>query len=163
MRKFLLDYNLKVSIPVILFVAIATFAVTYYASYAERNNIGYQPSQPINFSHKLHAGAGQGSVTPATTATNKVNVIPRRITGFLHSKTQAHGLRAVSFSCSLLIRIADLRRPPHRSELSFREPPHLPVCVCHRSHRNRRHGPRPALISNSLGPPRTAATNLDGR
>ncbi len=56
MRKFLLDYNLKVSLPVILFVAIATFAITYYASYAERNGVGYQPGQPIKFSHKLHAG-----------------------------------------------------------------------------------------------------------
>lgn len=56
MRKFLLDYNLKVSLPIILFTVIATFAVTYYATYAERNSIGYQPTQPIAFSHKLHAG-----------------------------------------------------------------------------------------------------------
>lgn len=55
MRKFFLDYNLKVSLPIILFAAIATFVVTYYASYAERNGIGYQPIQPINFQHKLHA------------------------------------------------------------------------------------------------------------
>ncbi|MGH2575498.1 MAG: cytochrome c3 family protein [Ignavibacteria bacterium] len=56
MRKFLLDYNLKVSLPIILFVAAATFAITYYASYAERNSIGYQPEQPIKYSHRLHAG-----------------------------------------------------------------------------------------------------------
>jgi hypothetical protein len=56
MNKFLLDYGIKVRLPVILFVIIATFAVTYYVSYAERNNIGYQPEQPIAFSHKLHAG-----------------------------------------------------------------------------------------------------------
>jgi hypothetical protein len=56
MKKFLLDYGLKVRIPIIVFVIISTFAVTYYVSYAERNGIGYQPEQPIKYSHKVHAG-----------------------------------------------------------------------------------------------------------
>src|SRR5437868_15408414 len=56
MKKFLLDYGLKVRLPIILFVVIVSFIVTYYASYAERNGIGYAPVQPINFPHKLHAG-----------------------------------------------------------------------------------------------------------
>lgn len=56
MKKFLLDYGLKVRLPIILFVVISTFAVTYYVSYAERNGIGYQPEQPIKYSHKIHAG-----------------------------------------------------------------------------------------------------------
>jgi hypothetical protein len=56
MKKYLIDYGLKVRLPILLFVIIATFTVTYYASYSERNNIGYQPEQPIKFSHKLHAG-----------------------------------------------------------------------------------------------------------
>lgn len=56
MKKFLLDYGLKVRLPIILFVIISTFAVTYYVSYAERNGIGYQPEQPIKYSHKIHAG-----------------------------------------------------------------------------------------------------------
>lgn len=56
MKKFLLDYNLKVRLPIILFVAAAVFAITYYTSFAERNNVGYQPEQPIAYSHKLHAG-----------------------------------------------------------------------------------------------------------
>ena len=56
MKKFLLDYSLKVRLPIILFVAVAAFAVTYYVSYAERNSIGYSPVQPIKYSHKLHAG-----------------------------------------------------------------------------------------------------------
>jgi hypothetical protein len=30
--------------------------ITYYASFAERNGVGYSPDQPINFSHKIHAG-----------------------------------------------------------------------------------------------------------
>jgi hypothetical protein len=59
MKKFLLDYNLKVRLPLILFVAIMAFAVTYYVSYAERNGIGYAPEQPIAFSHSLHAGTMQ--------------------------------------------------------------------------------------------------------
>ena len=56
MKKFLLDYGLKVRLPIIIFVIISTFAVTYYVSYAERNGIGYQPEQPIKYSHKIHAG-----------------------------------------------------------------------------------------------------------
>jgi hypothetical protein len=56
MKKFLLDYGIKVRLPIVLFVIIVSFAVTYYVSYAERNGIGYQPEQPIAFSHKLHAG-----------------------------------------------------------------------------------------------------------
>jgi hypothetical protein len=56
MKKYLLDYGLKVKLPIILFVVVITFAVTYYVSYAGRNGIGYMPEQPINFSHKIHAG-----------------------------------------------------------------------------------------------------------
>lgn len=56
MKKFLLDYGIKVRLPIILFVAVVSFALTYYVTYAERNGIGYQPEQPIAFSHKLHAG-----------------------------------------------------------------------------------------------------------
>jgi hypothetical protein len=59
MNKHLLDYNLKVRLPVIAFVVLAVFAITYYASYAERNSIGYTPDQPVKFSHKLHAGSMQ--------------------------------------------------------------------------------------------------------
>jgi hypothetical protein len=59
MNKHLLDYNFKVRLPIIAFVIIAVFAITYYASYAERNSIGYTPDQPVKFSHKLHAGSMQ--------------------------------------------------------------------------------------------------------
>ncbi len=59
MDKHLLDYNLKVRLPIIAFVVVAVFAITYYASYAERNSIGYMPEQPVKFSHKLHAGSMQ--------------------------------------------------------------------------------------------------------
>ncbi|MEO8447953.1 MAG: cytochrome c3 family protein [bacterium] len=56
MKNFLLDYNLKVRIPILVFVVLAVFVITYYASYAERNGVGNQPDQPIAYSHKLHAG-----------------------------------------------------------------------------------------------------------
>lgn len=56
MKNFLLDYNLKVRLPILIFVVLAVFVITYYASYAERNGIGYQPDQPIAYSHKIHAG-----------------------------------------------------------------------------------------------------------
>jgi hypothetical protein len=56
MKKTVLDYILKVRLPVTLFVILISFAVTYYVSRPERDGIGYQPEQPIKFSHKLHAG-----------------------------------------------------------------------------------------------------------
>jgi len=56
MNKSLLDHILRVRLPITLFIVIASFSVTYFASRAERDGIGYTPGQPINFSHKLHAG-----------------------------------------------------------------------------------------------------------
>jgi hypothetical protein len=56
MNKSLLDHILRVRLPVTIFIAVASFAVTYFASRAERDGIGYNPEQPIQFSHKLHAG-----------------------------------------------------------------------------------------------------------
>ncbi|HED07556.1 MAG TPA: cytochrome C [Ignavibacteria bacterium] len=59
MKKSFLDYVLKVRLPITIFVVIAAFAITYYVSRAERDGLGYSPDQPINFSHKLHAGEMQ--------------------------------------------------------------------------------------------------------
>jgi len=56
MKNSLLDYILRIRLPVTIFVAISSFAITYFASRAERDGIGYSPDQPVNFSHKLHAG-----------------------------------------------------------------------------------------------------------
>lgn len=56
MNKSLLDYILRIRVPITIFVVIASFALTYFASRAERDGIGYSPTQPIAFSHKLHAG-----------------------------------------------------------------------------------------------------------
>ncbi len=56
MKKSFLDYVLRVRLPITVFVVIVAFAITYYASRPERDGIGYAPTQPINFSHELHAG-----------------------------------------------------------------------------------------------------------
>ena len=56
MKKSFLDYVIRVRLPITLFVIIATFAITYFVSRSERDGVGYTPTQPINFSHKLHAG-----------------------------------------------------------------------------------------------------------
>jgi hypothetical protein len=56
MNKSLLDYILRVRLPITLFVIAASFTITYFATRSEDNQIGYSPTQPINFSHKLHAG-----------------------------------------------------------------------------------------------------------
>ncbi len=56
MPKLNLDYILRNRLPVTIFVILSSFALTYFASRAERDGVGYKPDQPINYSHKLHAG-----------------------------------------------------------------------------------------------------------
>ena len=56
MKKTVLDYALKIRLPLTLFVIAISFVLTYYISRPERDGVGYAPVQPINFSHKLHAG-----------------------------------------------------------------------------------------------------------
>lgn len=56
MKKTLLDYALRIRLPIVLFVAVTASVATYFISRAERDGIGYAPEQPIAFSHKLHAG-----------------------------------------------------------------------------------------------------------
>jgi hypothetical protein len=56
MKNSVLDYILRIRLPITIFVVLASFAITYYASKAERDSVGYAPEQPIAFSHKLHAG-----------------------------------------------------------------------------------------------------------
>jgi hypothetical protein len=56
MKKSLLDYTLRIRLPIILFVVIAVFVGTFFLSRGERDGVGYSPVQPIAFSHKLHAG-----------------------------------------------------------------------------------------------------------
>lgn len=56
MKKSLLDYILRNRLPLSVFVIISSFTLTYFISRPERDGVGYTPVQPINFSHKLHAG-----------------------------------------------------------------------------------------------------------
>jgi hypothetical protein len=56
MKKSLLDYTLRVRLPIVLFVIVVSFTATYFVSRAERDGVGYAPVQPVAFSHKLHAG-----------------------------------------------------------------------------------------------------------
>ncbi|PIQ24253.1 cytochrome C [bacterium (Candidatus Blackallbacteria) CG17_big_fil_post_rev_8_21_14_2_50_48_46] len=56
MRKSVLDYILRIYLPVTLLIVVVTYTVTYFVSRDERYHVGYQPTQPINYSHELHAG-----------------------------------------------------------------------------------------------------------
>ncbi len=56
MKNPLLDYILRVRLPITIFTAVAAMVITYYVGRAERDGVGYSPEQPIAFSHKLHAG-----------------------------------------------------------------------------------------------------------
>jgi len=55
-KKVALDYALRVRTPITIVVVLIAFAMTYFFSRAERDGVGYTPDQPINYSHKLHAG-----------------------------------------------------------------------------------------------------------
>ncbi len=59
MKSSTLDYTLRIRLPIVVFVAALAFVVTYYASRAERDGVGYAPVQPVAFSHALHAGTMQ--------------------------------------------------------------------------------------------------------
>lgn len=56
MNKKLLDYILKIRVPLVIFTVLSSIALTYYLSRPYRDGVGYSPDQPIAFSHKLHAG-----------------------------------------------------------------------------------------------------------
>jgi len=56
MKNSQLDYILRIRLPITIFIVITSFALTYYISRPERDGIGNTPEQPIQFSHKLHAG-----------------------------------------------------------------------------------------------------------
>lgn len=56
MKRTVLDYALKIRLPLTLFIITVSFILTFYISRPERDSVGYAPDQPIKFSHKLHAG-----------------------------------------------------------------------------------------------------------
>lgn len=56
MKKTVLDYALKIRVPITLFVVLSSILITYFISRPEREGVGYGPEQPIKYSHRLHAG-----------------------------------------------------------------------------------------------------------
>jgi hypothetical protein len=54
-----IDTIMRARLPIVVFVALAAFSLAYYVGRAERDGVGYQPEQPIDYSHKLHAGEMQ--------------------------------------------------------------------------------------------------------
>lgn len=56
MKKVTLDYTLKVYLPITVLVVLTVWVATYFVSRDERYGVGYQPEQPIKYSHQLHAG-----------------------------------------------------------------------------------------------------------
>lgn len=56
MFKQHLDRILKIRLPITIAVIVLSVGLTFIISKSERDSVGYEPDQPINFSHKLHAG-----------------------------------------------------------------------------------------------------------
>ena len=56
MKKLHLDRILKIRVPITVAVIILAFTLTFFATKAERDGVGYEPEQPIKFSHAIHAG-----------------------------------------------------------------------------------------------------------
>lgn len=54
-----IDFLIRNQLPLIIFVILASFTITYFVSRPERDGVGYRPEQPIEFSHKLHSGQMQ--------------------------------------------------------------------------------------------------------
>ena len=51
-----LDRMIKVRVPIVLGVVLATVIITAAVSTPTRRAVGYSPEQPVAFSHQLHAG-----------------------------------------------------------------------------------------------------------
>ena len=56
MNKQHLDRILKIRLPITIAVILVAATITFMVSKSERDGVGYQPDQPIKFSHLLHAG-----------------------------------------------------------------------------------------------------------
>ena len=53
MKNSVLDYLIRIRLPITIFVALSAFALTFFLSRTERDGIGYTLDQPIAYSHKL--------------------------------------------------------------------------------------------------------------
>ena len=54
MNKAALDRFLILRLPIILFVAVFAVTATYFVSSKYLLGVGYEPEQPVSYSHKLH-------------------------------------------------------------------------------------------------------------
>ena len=118
MKKALLDYTLGTRLPLIVFVAVLSFVATYYFSRAERDGVGYAPTQPIAFSHKparrhheidckyCHTGvtvSAHATVPPVATCMNCHTVARKnrpeiiRLTKYYEEGTPSHGNASTGF------------------------------------------------------------------
>ncbi|MBM4168743.1 MAG: cytochrome c3 family protein [Ignavibacteria bacterium] len=105
MNKTILDYSLKIRVPITVFVAALTFTLTYFLSRPERDGIGYAPPQPIPFSHKLHAGEmaidcqychtgvteSRHALIPATSVCMNCHTVARKNKEAIVRLTEYHG------------------------------------------------------------------------
>ncbi|MDQ1266781.1 MAG: hypothetical protein QG635_1933 [Bacteroidota bacterium] len=55
MKKYI-DQMIKIRLPITIGVILFSVAITFIISKSERDSVGYEPEQPIKYSHKLHAG-----------------------------------------------------------------------------------------------------------
>jgi hypothetical protein len=55
-KKQHLDRILKIRIPITIGVILLSFGFTFLISKSSRDGVGYEPVQPIKYSHQLHAG-----------------------------------------------------------------------------------------------------------
>jgi hypothetical protein len=55
-KKLQLDRILKIRLPITILVIVLSLWFTFVMSKAERDGVGYEPVQPIKYSHQLHAG-----------------------------------------------------------------------------------------------------------
>lgn len=56
MNKLHLDRIIKIRLPITLAVVVVAVLFTFFATKAARDGVGYEPEQPIKYSHALHAG-----------------------------------------------------------------------------------------------------------
>lgn len=54
MNNYALDQFLTLRLPFVLFVVILSVTITYFVSIKYLLGVGYQPEQPVKYSHKQH-------------------------------------------------------------------------------------------------------------
>jgi len=55
-KKLHIDRVIKIRLPITIIVVLLTGYFTFFATKALRDGVGYEPEQPIKYSHAIHAG-----------------------------------------------------------------------------------------------------------